>query len=99
LRWDCVVGFPLLTTIALQHITSARSIVFIGLLPLATAAFGVLRGGEQASIPTRHGFNPAKKASTFEKSRCRVGREERQKSASVADTRLPLRLKRRMAAK
>jgi drug/metabolite transporter (DMT)-like permease len=42
-----VVGFPLLTALALQHITSARSIVFIGLLPLATAIFGVIRGGER----------------------------------------------------
>ncbi|OJU23561.1 MAG: transporter [Alphaproteobacteria bacterium 64-6] len=42
-----VIGFPLLTALALQHITSARSIVFIGLLPLATAVFGVLRGGER----------------------------------------------------
>lgn len=42
-----VVGFPLLTALALQHITSARSVVFIGLLPLATAIFGVLRGGER----------------------------------------------------
>jgi drug/metabolite transporter (DMT)-like permease len=42
-----VVGFPLLTALALQHITSARSMVFIGLLPLATAVFGVLRGGER----------------------------------------------------
>lgn len=42
-----VVGFPLLTALALQHINSARSIVFIGLLPLATAIFGVLRGGER----------------------------------------------------
>ncbi|AMA60994.1 DMT family transporter [Bradyrhizobium sp. CCGE-LA001] len=42
-----VVGFPLLTALALQHITSARSIVFIGLLPLATAIFAVLRGGER----------------------------------------------------
>ncbi len=41
-----VVGFPLLTALALTHITSAHSIVFIGLLPLATAIFGVLRGGE-----------------------------------------------------
>jgi drug/metabolite transporter (DMT)-like permease len=41
-----VVGFPLLTALALQHITSARSIVFIGLLPLTTAIFGVIRGGE-----------------------------------------------------
>ncbi|MFT8635338.1 DMT family transporter [Novacetimonas hansenii] len=42
-----VVGFPLLTALALQHITAAYSIVFIGLLPLATAIFGVLRGGER----------------------------------------------------
>jgi drug/metabolite transporter (DMT)-like permease len=42
-----VVGFPLLTALALQHITAAHSIVFIGLLPLATAIFGVLRGGER----------------------------------------------------
>ncbi len=41
-----VIGFPLLTALALKHITSAHSIVFIGLLPLATAIFGVLRGGE-----------------------------------------------------
>ncbi|MCL8382424.1 DMT family transporter [Xanthobacter aminoxidans] len=42
-----VVGFPLLTGLALQHITAAHSIVFIGLLPLATAIFGVVRGGER----------------------------------------------------
>src|SRR5688572_4771699 len=42
-----VVGFPLLTALALQHITAAHSIVFIGLLPLATATFAVLRGGER----------------------------------------------------
>jgi hypothetical protein len=42
-----VVGFPLLTALALTHVTSAHSIVFIGLLPLATAIFGVLRGGER----------------------------------------------------
>lgn len=42
-----VVGFPLLTALALQHITAAHSVVYIGLLPLATAAFGVLRGGER----------------------------------------------------
>ena len=42
-----VVGFPLLTAMALQHITAAHSIVFIGLLPLATALFGVVRGGER----------------------------------------------------
>ena len=42
-----VVGFPLLTALALQHITSAHSVVFIGLLPLATAIFGVLRAGDR----------------------------------------------------
>jgi drug/metabolite transporter (DMT)-like permease len=42
-----VVGFPMLTALALQHVTAAHSIVFIGLLPLATALFGVLRGGER----------------------------------------------------
>ncbi|WP_257167805.1 DMT family transporter [Bradyrhizobium sp. SRS-191] len=42
-----VIGFPLLTALALQHVTSAHAIVFIGLLPLSTALFGVLRGGER----------------------------------------------------
>ncbi|MDR6607495.1 DMT family transporter [Pseudomonas synxantha] len=42
-----VIGFPLLTALALQYVTSAHSIVFVGLLPLATAVFGVLRGGER----------------------------------------------------
>ncbi|RFB78658.1 DMT family transporter [Methylovirgula sp. 4M-Z18] len=42
-----VVGFPLLTALALQHITSAHSIVYVGLLPLATALFGAWRGGER----------------------------------------------------
>ena len=42
-----VIGFPLLTALALQHITAAHSVVFVGLLPLATALFGVLRGGER----------------------------------------------------
>lgn len=42
-----VVGFPLLTALALQHITAAYSMVFIGLLPLATGIFGVVRGKER----------------------------------------------------
>jgi len=42
-----VAGFPLLTALALQHVTSAHSMVFIGLLPLATAIFGVVLGGER----------------------------------------------------
>lgn len=41
-----VLGYPLLSALALQHITSAHSIVFVGLLPLAAALFGVWRGGE-----------------------------------------------------
>jgi len=42
-----VLGFPLLTALALQYVSSAHSIVFIGLLPLSTALFGVIRAGEQ----------------------------------------------------
>lgn len=42
-----VIGFPLLSALALQYLTSADSLVFLGLLPLATASFGVLRGGER----------------------------------------------------
>ncbi|SIO00937.1 DMT family transporter [Chitinophaga niabensis] len=42
-----VLGFPLLTALALQYITSAHSVVFLGMLPLTTAIFGVIRGGER----------------------------------------------------
>lgn len=42
-----VLGFPLLTALALQYISSAHSLVFIGLLPLCTAIFAVLRAGER----------------------------------------------------
>jgi drug/metabolite transporter (DMT)-like permease len=42
-----VIGFPLLTALALKHVTSAHSLVFIALLPLSTAIFGVVRGGER----------------------------------------------------
>lgn len=42
-----VLGFPLLTALALQYVTSAHSIVFLGMLPLTTAIFGVMRGGER----------------------------------------------------
>ncbi|WP_294645550.1 DMT family transporter [uncultured Aureimonas sp.] len=42
-----VVGFPLLTALALQTVTASHSIVFIGLLPLTTAIFGVVRAGER----------------------------------------------------
>lgn len=46
-----VAGFPLLTALALQHVTSAHSIVFVGLLPLCTAVFAVLRAGERPRPP------------------------------------------------
>lgn len=42
-----VLGFPLLSALALQYVTSAHSIVFVGVLPLSTAVFGVMRGGER----------------------------------------------------
>ncbi|MGI4985087.1 MAG: DMT family transporter [Janthinobacterium lividum] len=42
-----VVGFPLLTALALRHVTAAHSLVFVALLPLSTAIFAVLRGGER----------------------------------------------------
>ena len=35
----CVIGFPLLSALALQYVTSAHSIVFLGMLPLMTAIF------------------------------------------------------------
>lgn len=47
-----VLGFPLLTALALRHINAAQSQIFLGLLPLATAMFGVLRGEERP----RRGF-------------------------------------------
>ena len=65
-----VVGFPLLTALALQHVTSAHSIVFIGLLPLATALFGVPDSSAAQSQcgrgfhgPTRHANPPPLAAS------------------------------------
>ncbi len=45
-----VVGFPLLTALALKQVTSAHSTVFIGLLPLSTALFAVMRGGERPRL-------------------------------------------------
>ncbi|WP_184547860.1 DMT family transporter [Mucilaginibacter sp. FT3.2] len=45
-----VLGFPLLSSWALEYITSARSLVFLGILPLTTAIFGVIRGGERPNL-------------------------------------------------
>ncbi|TDD91023.1 DMT family transporter [Actinomadura rubrisoli] len=45
-----VFGFPLLSTLALDHgASSAHSAVVVGLLPAVTAVFAVLRAGERPS--------------------------------------------------
>ena len=44
-----VVGFPVLTALALRTVGAAHGTVFVGLLPLATALFGALRSGERPS--------------------------------------------------
>ena len=51
-----LIGFPLLTALALKHITAAHSVVFVALLPLSTAIFGVLRGGEHPRPARVRGF-------------------------------------------
>lgn len=45
-----VIGFPLFTAMALQYISSAHSVVFLGLLPLCTAIFGFIRAGERPPL-------------------------------------------------
>jgi len=45
-----VIGFPILTSNASQTVPAAHSAVVIGLLPLTTAAFGVLRTGERPRV-------------------------------------------------
>ena len=42
-----IIGFPLLTSIALRDVSSAHGAVVTGLLPAATAAFAVWRGHER----------------------------------------------------
>ncbi|MER7725947.1 DMT family transporter [Streptomyces sp. NPDC096323] len=42
-----VVGFPLLTTLALQTSTTSHAAVVVGLLPLTTAVFSCLRTGSR----------------------------------------------------
>ncbi|MFJ3896915.1 DMT family transporter [Streptomyces sp. NPDC090083] len=44
-----VVGFPLLTTLALETSTTAHAAVVVGLLPLTTAALSALRTGTRPS--------------------------------------------------
>ncbi|MFF6834503.1 EamA family transporter [Streptomyces sp. NPDC012438] len=44
-----VVGFPLLTSLALRTSTTSHAAVVVGLLPLTTAAFAALRTGRRPS--------------------------------------------------
>ncbi|KIZ17398.1 DMT family transporter [Streptomyces natalensis] len=44
-----VLGFPLLTTLALQTSTTSHAAVVVGLLPLTTAAFSAVRTGARPS--------------------------------------------------
>jgi drug/metabolite transporter (DMT)-like permease len=44
-----VVGFPLLSAIAMQNAPASHGAVITGLIPLATALYGVWRGKEQVS--------------------------------------------------
>ena len=44
-----IVGFPLLSALAMQSLPSAHGAVATGLLPAATAVMGVLRAGERPS--------------------------------------------------
>jgi drug/metabolite transporter (DMT)-like permease len=46
-----VLGFPLLTALALKSVPSAHAIVFVGLLPLATSLFAVMRTAEKPRMP------------------------------------------------
>lgn len=44
-----VIGFPLLTTLALQTSSTAHAAVVVGLLPLTTAAYSAVRTGHRPS--------------------------------------------------
>lgn len=46
----CVIGFPVLTALALGYISSARSLVFAGLLPLSTALWSAYRHQDKHSV-------------------------------------------------
>lgn len=49
IAFGVVFGFPFFTALALENMTAARALVFVALLPLATAIFAVLRAGERPS--------------------------------------------------
>jgi drug/metabolite transporter (DMT)-like permease len=45
----CVIGFPWLTSIALRTLPASHGAVLVGILPLATAVYAAVRGGERPS--------------------------------------------------
>lgn len=45
----CIVGFPLLTSIALRTLPASHSALLVGVLPLMTALYAALRGYERPS--------------------------------------------------
>ncbi|MEV0604496.1 DMT family transporter [Streptomyces sp. NPDC050315] len=45
-----VAGYPIFTALALEHVSSSHAAVVTGLLPLATAAFGRLRGERPSAL-------------------------------------------------
>lgn len=45
-----VIGFPVLTSIAMVHTHASHGAVVLGILPLATACFAVVFGGERPSL-------------------------------------------------
>lgn len=45
----CIVGFPLLTSIALRSLPASHGALLVGVLPLVTALYAALRGHERPS--------------------------------------------------
>jgi drug/metabolite transporter (DMT)-like permease len=45
----CIVGFPLLTSVAMRTLPASHGAVLVGVLPLATALYSALRGFERPS--------------------------------------------------
>jgi drug/metabolite transporter (DMT)-like permease len=45
----CIVGFPLLTSIAMRSLPASHGAVLVGVLPLCTALYAALRGFERPS--------------------------------------------------
>ncbi|CAN7310710.1 DMT family transporter [Massilia sp. LjRoot122] len=45
----CIVGFPLLTSIALRSVPASHGALLVGVLPLVTALYAALRGYERPS--------------------------------------------------